>query len=480
MPSPGGIFFIQDTMQKLSIPDLLVIALYLVFLLYIGFQLFRRRPADVSEFLLAGRKLTLPSFVATLVTTWYGGILGVGEFSYKYGISNWLVFGVPYYIAAIIFALLLAKRARRLKLYTIPHQLDTHYGKVASIIGAVFLFVMTVPAAYILMLAVLLKFFFGWSLLTGLIIGAVVSTCYVLIGGFHSVVRTDKLQFAFMFGGFMLILPIAVCQYGGLDFLRANVPAAHFIWHGGNDAPYIFVWYFIALATLVEPSFYQRCFAAKNERVAKNGILLSVLFWLFFDFMTTFTGMYARAILPNLADPVTAYLALAAKVLPPVVRGLFFVGLLATIMSTIDSYSFLAAMTLGRDVIWRLKKDAPEIKVNQYTRWSLIVSALVAIIIAYYAQSIIRIWKDIGSIGTPALLVPLVTSFFDKIRMRKGFVIISMIGSALIAGFWVFSKQIHALDGNYFLGLEPIYPGLGFSLLIFLFDYFHQKINSSK
>ena len=149
----------------------------------------------MSDYLLAGRRLTLASFVATLVTTWYGGILGVGEFSYSYGISNWLVFGVPYYIAAFIFALFIAKRARRFELYTIPQQLDRHYGKAASLVGSFFLFVMTVPAAYILMLAVLLKFFFNWSLLTGLIIGTTLSTCYVLIGGFNSVVKTDKLQF---------------------------------------------------------------------------------------------------------------------------------------------------------------------------------------------------------------------------------------------------------------------------------------------
>ena len=46
----------------------------------------------------------------TLVSTWYGGILGVGEFSYRYGISNWVIQGVPYYVFALFFAFLLAKR----------------------------------------------------------------------------------------------------------------------------------------------------------------------------------------------------------------------------------------------------------------------------------------------------------------------------------------------------------------------------------
>jgi len=98
------------------------------------FGVARRGPA---EYLLMGRTLALPSFVATLVSTWYGGVLGVGEYSYRYGISNWIVFGVPYYLGAAVFALFFAKKARRSELYTVPDQLDRAYGKPAALMGAV-------------------------------------------------------------------------------------------------------------------------------------------------------------------------------------------------------------------------------------------------------------------------------------------------------------------------------------------------------
>ena len=85
-------------------------------LLYFGFLAavwLRRlgRHSTAVEYLVAGRRVTLPAFVATLVATWYGGILGVGEYSYRYGISNWLVFGVPYYAGALLFAIFYARRA---------------------------------------------------------------------------------------------------------------------------------------------------------------------------------------------------------------------------------------------------------------------------------------------------------------------------------------------------------------------------------
>ena len=253
-------------MNNVHTIDLVFILIYLFFLLFIAIRLWQNKRENVEDYLLAGRQLTLPSFIATMVSTWYGGILGVGEFTYLYGISNWLVFGVPYYLAAFIFAMFLAKRSRRSQIYTIPHQLDISYGKAPSILGAFFVFIMTVPAAYVLMLAVLLRFLFGMPLICGLIIGALISTCYVLVGGFKSVIRTDIVQFILMFAGFLILLPVAFVNYGGFSFLQNNLPATHLIWHGGQGAQYIIVWFFIALATLVEPSFYQRCFAAKTEK----------------------------------------------------------------------------------------------------------------------------------------------------------------------------------------------------------------------
>jgi len=61
--------------------------------------------------------------------------------------------------------------------------------------------------------------------------------------------------------------------------LLSHVPATHFVWHGGNAPQYIFVWYFIALQTLVEPAFYQRAFAAKDEKTAQRGVLIAIGFW---------------------------------------------------------------------------------------------------------------------------------------------------------------------------------------------------------
>ncbi|MCH8548089.1 MAG: hypothetical protein LAT80_04375, partial [Balneolaceae bacterium] len=72
--------------------DWFIVASYFFFLIWLSWK---KGVGEESEenFLLSGRKVTLPAFVATLVSTWYGGILGIGEWSYQFGISQWLILG---------------------------------------------------------------------------------------------------------------------------------------------------------------------------------------------------------------------------------------------------------------------------------------------------------------------------------------------------------------------------------------------------
>ncbi|MCP4704847.1 MAG: sodium:solute symporter family protein [candidate division Zixibacteria bacterium] len=447
--------------------DYIIILAYLAGLIYLGIS--RRHKSDSSpgSFILGGRMLTLPAFVATLVSSWYGGILGVGEYSYLYGVSTWLVFGIPYYIAAMLFALFLAKRARQAEVLTIPDKLANVYGKPTAVAGSVILFFMTLPAAYILMLSVLLQILFGWPLWIGAVLGTLFSVFYVHLGGFKAVVRTDLMQFGLMFAGFITLFIFLFIEYGGFEFISNSVPETHLTWHGGNSGWYIAVWYVIALSTLIEPAFYQRCYAAKSAKVAKNGILVSILFWIVFDFLTTSCGLYARALLPELTNPVASFPALAQKVLPAGLLGLFALSLLATVMSTIDSYSFLAASTFSRDIVWRMFKIA-ENRITYFTRIGLILSAGIALIAALFFESVVDIWHDFGSVGTPALLIPLFFAFNGKHKMRSHTALWSIIISGSVSFVWLMSGKL-SIDGTYWLSLEPIFPGLLISALFYIF-----------
>jgi len=413
-----------------------------------------RRGGGGVDYLLAGRRLTLPAFVATLVTTWYGGILGIGEYAWRFGISTWLVFGVPYYLAALLFAFWLAPRLRRSGAVTIPDLLVNAYGRKASSVAATAVYASTVPVAYVLMVATLLAQITGWPVLLTVLIGAGFSALYVALSGFRAVVRTDILQLVLMYGGFLILLPAALVHTGGFEGLWSALPDSHRSWDGGLGWQTVLVWYLIALQTVVEPSFYQRVFAARSPSVARIGVLLSVAMWVVFDFLTVYSGLAARVLLPDLADPMAAYPALAGLVLSPWLAAFFTVALFATVMSTLDSYLFIAATTIGYD--FARTPAAPEV-VRRRTRIGLVLSAGLAALGALVFSSAVQVWHDIGSVVTSTLLLPVLAIHLPPPwRPSEGGAVLAMVTAGATSCVWILLRG----SGGYPLGVEPMFPAL--------------------
>jgi SSS family solute:Na+ symporter len=232
-----------------------------------------------------------------------------------------------------------------------------------------------------------------------------------------------------------------------------EVPATHWTWHGGNSAQYIIVWFFIALAALVEPSFYQRVFAAESPSTARKGILISVGFWIFFDCLTTTAALYARALLPEVTDPVLAFPQLAVDAFPGWVAALFFIGMLATIMSTVDTNGFIAATTLS-NLIARESEEMSD-QAAARTRWGILGAGIWAAGLALVSESIVDLWHDLGSVGTPALLLPMLGCIFPRLAIRRAWIAAWIVLPGLAAAVWLWAKGA----SGYPLGIEPIYVG---------------------
>ncbi len=457
-----------------SIYDYILFFLYFAASIYIGLK---TKPTDNSnvEYLVAGRRLTLPIFVATLVSTFYGGILGVGEFTYNIGISSWLLNAFPYYFFITIFAFLLAGRIRKTNLFTIPDKLENAYGKKVGLIGAFLLFLLITPAPYLLMAGILIQLFTGFSITISVIIGLLFSVIYLFKGGLNADIRVNVFEFIMMYVGFGIILPFCFMKIGGFSYLAANLPASHMSITGGNSFQYIMVWFFIGAWAIVDPSFHQRCYAAQNEKVSKNGVLISLLFWFLFDFMTITTGLYARAYLPGLENPTMAYPLFANAILPPIAKGLFFIGMFATITSTLHSYIFVSATTIGNDIIARVK----EVKDNNsnLSKIGLVITSIVSFGIIIWIPSIVGIWYTIGSLTIPALLLAVVTSYSKRLHINKTIIAAAMITSFIVSLASLIYGQLHLIEGNpiYLFDIEPMYPGFAAGLLIYLTGLLFRK-----
>jgi SSS family solute:Na+ symporter len=192
------------------------------------------------------------------------------------------------------------------------------------------------------------------------------------------------------------------------------------------------------------------------------------VFWLFFDLLTTVAGLYAASIYAQMADPVAAFPTLATDYLPPGLLGLFWVTLLAVVMSTVDSYMFVAAVTAGRDLVLGSDHGRGDDVETRYTRRALPVVAALAIVLALYFRSVVDIWYVMGSIATPALLLPVLTTFSTRKRFAPRAALLNILVAGGISLLWEIARQSGHSDVWPF-HIPSIYPGLATSLLIWWF-----------
>jgi SSS family solute:Na+ symporter len=301
------------------------------------------------------------------------------------------------------------------------------------------------------------------------------SIAYQFKGGFRSNVHADIVQFFVMFGGFIVVVIIAISNYGALPFLEKNLPPTHLQMTGGASPTFIIVWFLIALWTFADPGFHQRCYSANNARTAELGIMISIVFFALFDFLTTTTGLYARALLPGLKNPVLSFPLFAEKILGPGIKGIFYAAMFASIMSTLNSFYFLSATTISRDFIFRLSEKISENRLKWFTVLGLIIAGVLSIVLAFLVPSVIEIWYTIGSFCIPGIILPVISAYYLKLRINNNVLLVEMITAVLLSISWFFIRQDYFKDAKILGEVEPMLVGLTGAVLIHLFGLLIRK-----
>ena len=405
-----------------------------------------------------GRQLTLPLFVFTLVATWYGGIFAVNEITFNYGIFNFVTQGIFWYVAYLIFAFFIAKRLAKYSSYTLPDLTRQMFGPKSAKVTAVLTLCHIAPVVYVLSLGMFLHMVFGISVLSGMIWGTLFVGLYTAWGGLRSVVFSDLVQFFVMCSAVAMVVVFSVQSFGGLSFLKANLPASHFTLTGGNSWLTTCVWGFIALSTLIDPSFYQRCCAARSPQVVQKGILISTVIWFLFDFCTTTGSLYARAVLPQ-AQPGEAYFYYAIQLLPVGLRGFFVAGILSIILSTLNSFLFIAANTLSFDLLrHRFKRVVLSNRISIF-----IVGAFSIGMALVFRGSFKEIWLVLGSYFSACLLVPILMGYLTPNRISDRLFVGSVLASAAAMTVWHWLPPYKLVQN-----IDPFYVGVMVSLIILL------------
>lgn len=402
------------------------------------------------DYLIMGRRLTLPLFIFSLVSTWYGGIFGVTQISFESGVYNFVTQGFFWYITYIFFALFLVSKIKKYNAVTLPNLVEKMFGPKSAKLAAIFNLFNVIPIAYTISIGLLIDMMTGYGFLTSMIIGISFVMAYSMFGGFRAVVFSDIIQFFVMFVSVLLVVVFSFSKYGGIDYLVDALPETHFSLTGKHSLATTLVWGFISLSTLVDPNFYQRCFAAKDTTTAKKGILISTLIWFVFDIFTTLGGMYARAAMPY-ASSQYAYMNYSLELLPNFLQGFFLAGITATIISTLDSYLFLSGTTITYDLLPKRLRN----KIWLHRLSILFIGFLSVSLALAFDGNIKKVWKILGSYSASCLLLPvLIGHIFPKLLSDLQFTISCLTGVAFTT-FWIVIEK-----SGFYANIDELYIGM--------------------
>jgi SSS family solute:Na+ symporter len=393
---------LADT-SVLTLPDYLVIAIYLAATLGLGVAIGMRLKSG-TDFFLGGRRLPWWAIGMSLVATDIGGtdIIGVGGAAYSHGmaVANFEWIGcVP---AMIVGAFVFIPFFYRSGVYTVPEFLERRYNAgVRSVMALCWLLFMACNLGIMLLAsAKMMSAVFGWNTTACIVVTALLVGGYTLIGGLAAVVYTDMIQCCVMIAGCLLILVLGLVEVGGIDELNRRLTEAEArtlqsveppdaqqappaIADDSNrdreshaertslilpvDTPSPFPWpgIYFGLALILSPAYWignqaivQRSLGARSEFEAKASYVWGALLKNIIPLIVAVPGLIAVALLPDLPDGDAAIPSLVGVLLPPGLRGLFVAAFLAALMSSIDSYLNSAATIVSSDLYKRFLNPA--------------------------------------------------------------------------------------------------------------------------
>lgn len=428
--------------------DHAIVLVYVVGIVALGVVV-SRKIHSFRDYFIAGGRMTTPLLICTLVSTYYGldVLFGASEVSYQEGLVSWFVYLRPYYVAILVAALFVARRLRKFDFLSLPDIGGHFFGNATRGVMAVASFLYALPILAMMGIGVVLDLTLGIPLVWGVVIGAIVSVAYTVLGGLVADALTDTVQFTLMCVTLAVAAVIALDGVGGTAGLEARLPDSFLSPTGSYPVWVLIVFAGSALSALVEPAFYQRIFAAVSYRAILKALLIGIVLWAAFDWIVTILGMTARATGIE-TEPRYALLTLTLDVLPSGLRGLFVAGVMATAMSTIDSYLLIAGGNIAYDLYRPMaRRPLGDASLLRLTRWMIGVSAAVTVVLALFFRTIFSAWIFMSTALIAATLIPVGAGlYFPRSTTPAAGLWASLVGLAVALVYYGLVHTFGAFD----------------------------------
>jgi len=443
-------------MYEVATIDYIIISLYLLGMVGVGLW-FAKKHSDFEDFFLAGRSLTTPLLITTLISTYYGidVLFGDSQLGFTNGVVAWFAYARPTYAFFLIAAFLLAHRLKQEDFKSLPDILDKYYGKKTRYVGAVTSFIYSLPALSLYGFGMLGDVILGWEPIMGMVVLGGIALIYTLTGGFWAVALTDSIQFVLMCVVLAMAFPFAMNLIGGFDSMIEVLEPSYFDTLGDMSIWLIIIYASTGLSILVEPTFYQRIFAAKSYKNVRNALVIGIFIWGSYDWIITILAMAAKVAviqgtLPGDVAPDAALLTIMVAALPAGALGLFLAGVLSTEMSTLDSYCLVAGGNVAYDIYKpAFKPSATDQELIKTTRQGILLSWVLGFAMAISFDQMLGLWVFLASILISSVLAPILLGMYVP-KFRKplaGFLSAGLgLVSTVILNIYIMTNGVFDLE----------------------------------
>ncbi|MFL5693985.1 MAG: sodium:solute symporter family protein [Ktedonobacteraceae bacterium] len=450
--------------------DYLIIAIYFVVTLGIGFVL-RTRMKSSEDFFLSGR--SLPSWVTGLafVGANLGAleILGMGANAAQYGILQAHFYWIGAIPAMVFVAIFMMPFYYGSKTHSVPGFLKLRYNEPTRGFNAVTFGILTLLTSGINMYAAALVFnvLLGWNLSACIWLAALFIMVYILLGGLTSSIYNETLQFFLIVAGLLPLTIIGLISVGGWSGLQAKVnnPAFFHLWAGTatNNNPFgvNFIGIVLGLGFVLSFGYWctdflvvQRALAAEDMAAAQRTPLIATFPKLFFPILAIAPGLIILSVLPglghgggfensyNMAIPFAM-----VRYFPNGLLGLGLTALLAAFMSGMAG-NVTAFNTVWTYDIYRsyIRREAPDTHYLWMGRVITVVGILLSVGAAYLAQGFNSIMDYVqvlfSVVNAPLLATFLLGMFWRRTTPWGGFwgLIIGTVSSLFL---WIGEQFLH-------------------------------------
>lgn len=421
-----------------------------------------RRITNESDYLLGGRRLGYLLTTFSIFATWFGAETVIGSSASVYGEGLSLASAEPfgYGLCLILMGAILARPLWNRGLTTLADLYQQRFGTGVERLAAVVL----IPSS-ILWGAAQVRAFgqviasastIHFELAIGL--AAIFTIAYTAFGGLLADSITDVIQGGILAFGLIAMLVAVILRVGGpadawqilASTDRINFsPAAAGHWLETLEA-----WAIPVCGSLAATEVVGRVIAARSAQVAQRSSLAAGGLYLAVGSIPVLIALLGGGLVGTLANPEQLLPTIAQEVLPTALFAIFAGGLIAAILSTVDSTLLTAAGILSHNLIVPLAKITDERRKVRVARFGVIGFGVIAYLLALNSDGVFVLVEQASAFGSSGILITVLFALFTPWGSPR------TAAATLIGGLVVY------LAGS-FAGLTaPYLASLGASLLI--------------